>query len=47
VAWPDEAPAETMSVTEESYRILRSRIDLSRLPKFSRDVAERKNKKFR
>lgn len=27
--------------TEESYRILRSRIDLSRLPKFSRDVVER------
>ncbi|HEY7323498.1 MAG TPA: precorrin-8X methylmutase [Streptosporangiaceae bacterium] len=29
------------TVTEESYRILRSRIDLSRLPKFSRDVTER------
>jgi precorrin-8X/cobalt-precorrin-8 methylmutase len=29
------------SVTEESYRILRSRLDLSRLPKFSRDVTER------
>ena len=41
MAWPDEAPAEAISVTEESYRILRSRIDLSRLPKFSRDVAER------
>jgi len=27
--------------TEESYRILRSRIDLSRLPKYSRDVVER------
>jgi len=27
--------------TEESYRILRSRIDFSRLPKFSRDVTER------
>jgi precorrin-8X/cobalt-precorrin-8 methylmutase len=27
-------------VTEESYRILRSRIDLSRLPRFSRDVTE-------
>ncbi len=27
--------------SEESYRILRSRIDLSRLPKFSRDVTER------
>jgi precorrin-8X/cobalt-precorrin-8 methylmutase len=29
------------SVTEESYRILRTRIDFSRLPKFSRDVMER------
>jgi len=28
-------------VAEESYRILRSRIDLSRLPRFSRDVTER------
>jgi precorrin-8X/cobalt-precorrin-8 methylmutase len=28
-------------VTEASYRILRTRIDLSRLPKFSRDVTER------
>ena len=28
-------------VIEESYRILRSRIDLSRLPKLSRDVTER------
>ena len=40
MTWPDEAPVVT-SVTEESYRILRSRIDLSRLPKFSRDVTER------
>jgi precorrin-8X/cobalt-precorrin-8 methylmutase len=29
------------SAEDESYRILRSRIDLSRLPKFSRDVTER------
>ncbi|MBO0830824.1 MAG: precorrin-8X methylmutase [Actinobacteria bacterium] len=29
------------SVTEESYRILRSRLDLSRLPRLSRDVTER------
>jgi precorrin-8X/cobalt-precorrin-8 methylmutase len=29
------------SIEEESYRILRSRIDLSRLPKYSRDVTER------
>ena len=28
-------------VSEESYRILRSRLDLSPLPKFSRDVTER------
>jgi precorrin-8X/cobalt-precorrin-8 methylmutase len=41
VAWPNEEPVETGSVTEESYRILRSRIDLSRLPKYSRDVTER------
>ena len=34
-------PATASPVTEESYRILRSRIDLSRLPKFSRDVTER------
>jgi precorrin-8X/cobalt-precorrin-8 methylmutase len=37
---PDAEPAAASPVTEESYRILRSRIDLSRLPKFSRDVTE-------
>jgi precorrin-8X/cobalt-precorrin-8 methylmutase len=41
VTWPDRAPAVMNPVIEESYRILRSRIDLSRLPKFSRDVTER------
>ncbi len=42
MAWPDEAAAAAAnSVTEESYRILRSRLDLSRLPRFSRDVTER------
>ncbi len=41
MTWPDEASVVTSQVTEESYRILRSRIDLSRLPKFSRDVTER------
>jgi precorrin-8X/cobalt-precorrin-8 methylmutase len=41
VAWPDEAPEVVDPVTEESYRILRSRIDFSRLPAFSRDVTER------
>ena len=39
---PDEAAAAvTSSVAEESYQILRSRLDLSRLPKLSRDVTER------
>jgi precorrin-8X/cobalt-precorrin-8 methylmutase len=38
---PGEAAAATSSVAEESYRILRSRLDLSRLPKLSRDVTER------
>ena len=35
-AQPETEPAETAA-----YRILRSRIDLSRLPKYSRDVTER------
>ena len=38
---PETEPAVSSSVAEESYRILRSRIDLSRLPRFSRDVTER------
>jgi precorrin-8X/cobalt-precorrin-8 methylmutase len=41
VTWPSEAPADEQLVEDESYRILRSRIDLSRLPKYSRDVTER------
>jgi precorrin-8X/cobalt-precorrin-8 methylmutase len=41
VTWPREAPPGPQSAEEESYRILRSRIDLSRLPKHSRDVTER------
>jgi precorrin-8X/cobalt-precorrin-8 methylmutase len=41
VGWPDAEPAVMSPGAEESYRILRSRIDLSRLPKFSRDVVER------
>jgi precorrin-8X/cobalt-precorrin-8 methylmutase len=41
VTWGDRAPAVMNPVTEASLRILRSRIDLSRLPKFSRDVTER------
>ena len=39
--WPDAEPVAVSTITEESYRILRSRLDLSRLPKFSRDVTER------
>jgi precorrin-8X/cobalt-precorrin-8 methylmutase len=41
VTWVSGAKAGTHSLEEESYRVLRSRIDLSRLPKFSRDVTER------
>jgi len=41
VTWGDGAPAVMSPVTEGSLRILRSRIDLSRLAKFSRDVTER------
>jgi precorrin-8X/cobalt-precorrin-8 methylmutase len=49
--WPDGAPAVVNApvvnppvvnpAMEESYRILRSRLDFSRLPRFSRDVTER------
>ncbi len=38
---PGWAPADPRAAEEESYRIVRSRIDLSRLPRFSRDVTER------
>lgn len=41
VTWADGAQAGIHPLEEESYRVLRSRIDLSRLPKFSRDVTER------
>lgn len=41
MTWPNAVPVGVSPVVEESYRILRSRIDLSRLPKFSRDVTER------
>jgi precorrin-8X/cobalt-precorrin-8 methylmutase len=41
VTLPNEAPAAISPAIEESYRVLRSRIDLSRLPKLSRDVTER------
>ena len=48
MTWPEEAVAGGAGeasgvhpIEAESYRILRSRIDLSRLPRFSRDVTER------
>jgi precorrin-8X/cobalt-precorrin-8 methylmutase len=41
VTWASGAQAGMHPLEEESYRVLRSRIDLSRLPKFSRDVTER------
>lgn len=41
MTWPNGAPVGTDPVIEESYRILRARIDFSRLPKLSRDVTER------
>jgi precorrin-8X/cobalt-precorrin-8 methylmutase len=41
VTWTDGAPASTNPAVEESYRVLRDRIDLTRLPKLSRDVTER------
>jgi precorrin-8X/cobalt-precorrin-8 methylmutase len=41
VTWVSGAQAGAHSLEEESYQVLRSRIDLSRLPKFSRDVTER------
>ncbi len=46
MTWPDGAPAVANPVVvnpamEKSYRILRARLDLSRLPRFSRDVTER------
>jgi precorrin isomerase len=41
VTVPSRAPEDLRTAAEESYRILRSRIDLSGLPRFSRDVTER------
>ena len=38
---PERDPGQPHPIEVESYRILRSRIDLSRLPRFSRDVTER------
>jgi precorrin-8X/cobalt-precorrin-8 methylmutase len=40
VTVPGWVPREVPTAEDESYRILRSRIDLSRLPRFSRDVTE-------
>ena len=36
----EDSAAGADRLEEESYRILRSRIDLSRLPRYSRDVTE-------
>jgi precorrin-8X/cobalt-precorrin-8 methylmutase len=41
MTWTTGAAGGEDSVEEESYRILRSRIELSHLPKHSRDVTER------
>ncbi|HXP18377.1 MAG TPA: precorrin-8X methylmutase [Streptosporangiaceae bacterium] len=40
VSWP-ERPDARGQVEDEAYRILRSRLDLTRLPRLSRDVTER------
>lgn len=40
VTWP-ERPDTRGHLEDEAYRILRSRLDLSRLPRLSRDVTER------
>lgn len=41
MTWPGDMPPGPQPAEAEAYRILRSRIDLSRLPKHSRDVTER------
>lgn len=41
MTWTDGLPVRTNPDVEESYRVLRGRIDLTRLPKLSRDVTER------
>lgn len=44
MTWPDdldELDDGAIRSREEAYRILRSRVDLTRLPRFSRDVTER------
>ena len=41
MSWPGDTPDPDRALEEQSYRILRSRIDLSRLPRYSRDVTER------
>lgn len=41
MTWPNGTPTVANPVIAESYRILRSRLDFSRLPKLSRDVTER------
>jgi precorrin-8X/cobalt-precorrin-8 methylmutase len=41
LTWPNGPSVETDPRAEEAYRVLRERIDLTRLPKHSRDVTER------
>jgi precorrin-8X/cobalt-precorrin-8 methylmutase len=41
MTWPGAAPGGEDPAEAESYRILRSRVELSHLPKHSRDVTER------
>jgi precorrin-8X/cobalt-precorrin-8 methylmutase len=40
VSWPQEMPDHDAQQQDEAYRVLRSRIDLTRLPRYSRDVTE-------
>lgn len=41
VSWPEDMRDPGAEQEDEAYRVLRSRIDLTRLPRFSRDVTER------
>jgi len=41
VTWPDRPDAQDAAgVEDEAYRLLRSRVNLARLPRFSREVTE-------
>jgi precorrin-8X/cobalt-precorrin-8 methylmutase len=41
VSWPEDRRDPGLEAEDDAYRVLRSRIDLTRLPRFSRDVTER------